>query len=268
MVKQEKGLLFVDEEDERVYDKEESPYYQEDEQEEIPDDPIIDSIPLVMNTLSSRSTQSLHVLQYPGRPKTRPLDQEEYRAAVKEESNYLEVRLPLDTNKFFNANKVEEWGETIGEQTLNGVLDKTDGGYYVGQIVKDGDSRKIVLVPVDSTTQLRPSFKYIDDIDQMAQTQRRAEASEANKNTNFQILQSSAKSSSQITNTEGFGNALGESLRHVKKFDEEEWSHLKWTPTQDELAQTTKEQLRNGGDGVELTTATTFGDYINELTRA
>lgn len=33
------------------------------------DDPIIESIPLVMNQVPSPATQSLHLLQYPGRPK-------------------------------------------------------------------------------------------------------------------------------------------------------------------------------------------------------
>jgi DNA-directed RNA polymerase-3 subunit RPC5 len=266
---EEKSQLFV-EEDEDMQDsgseQSDSQFHEAYEQPE-DDDPIIKSIPIVMNTLPSRSTQSLHIIQYPGRPHTRTLDNDSFKASIKEDSNYLEVKLPLDTSKFFNGQKSEDWGDQITEQGLQGVLNKTEGGLYIAQVVRkeDGDV-KLVLVPIDSTAQLRPSFKYLDDLDNLTQTQRRAEANDGTKNNQIQILQTSSKSGSQITNSEGFGNALGESLRHIKKFDEEEWCNLNWKSSNATSSETIKSHISGTADDITLTTTTTMDQYINDLT--
>lgn len=250
--------LFV-EEDEDHY---------EEEVDIFADDPIIDSIPLVLNTLPAQN-QSIHVIQYPGRPKTKPLNEGTYKALIKEDSNYLEVKVPLDTAKFFDTGRVETWGDSIGEQGLQGVLDNAGGGLYVGQIVQDSNgNRKVVLIPVDSTAQLRPSFKYLDDLDALAMSQRRAESQDAaaasgNRSANVQILQTSGKANPQQQGDGGFGNQLGESLRHVKRYNEEEWSSMKWK-TSEEVG-TLKERLLDGADGIKLATETRFGDYLHDL---
>lgn len=266
---EEKSQLFV-EEDEDMQDsgsEQSDSQFHETYQQPEDDDPILKSIPIVMNTLPSRSTQSLHIIQYPGRPHRRTLDDDSYKASIKEDSNYLEVKLPLDTSKFFNGQKSEEWGELIADQGLQGVLNKTEGGLYVAQVVKGDDgSVKLVLVPVDSTAQLRPSFKYLDDLDNLSQTQRRAEANEGSKNSQIQILQTSSKSGSQITNSEGFGNALGEALKHIKKFDEEEWCHLNWKSSNASTSEEIKNHISTTADDITLTTATTMDQYINDLT--
>lgn len=251
--------LFVEEDDE-VHSETEV-----HETMDVEDDPIVDSIPLYINTVPNEATQSLHIIQYPGRPKARTLHEDVYRAAIKADSRYLEVKLPLDTSKFFNGGKVDDWGTDIDSQGLQGVLNDTGGGLYVGQIVGEGDDRKFVLVPVDSTTQLRPSFKYLDELDNLTQNQRRAEYAENNKANQIQILQTSAKSGSQITNSEGFGNALGESLKHIKKFEEEEWSHLKWNGAHEDATREIKNGLLHGADDVELSTSTTMNQYIVDL---
>ncbi|ABN67278.1 RNA polymerase III subunit [Scheffersomyces stipitis CBS 6054] len=268
--------LFVQDEDDHNMSESElnqtsgeitGPFDPEQPQEpEEDDDPIIDSIPLVLNTLPS-SSQSLHVLQYPGRPGSRPLSDGSYRASFKQESKYLEVKVPLDTSKFFNVSKTEDWGEDIAVQGLQGVLNKSEGGMYVGQIIEENGSKKIVLTPVDSTAQLRTAFKYIDDLDASTQAQRKAENSDSSKSSNIQILQTAAKSGSQITSSEGFGSSLGESLRHVKKFDEEQWSTLKWETVTSDVSQNLRSTLANSADGIELSTVTTMDDYIVELTK-
>ncbi|KAG7664998.1 uncharacterized protein J8A68_001463 [[Candida] subhashii] len=242
----------------------------QESQEEGDDDPVIESIPLFLNTVPSRQKNSLHVLQFPGRPKTRTLQQGSYHASIKPQSQYLEIKVPLDTSKFFDVNKVEEWGNEIGEQGIQGVLDKSDGGCYAAKIVNDDNQRKIVLIPIDSTAQLRTSFQYIDAIDNNAQLQRKQEAAAAAaaasgqenaKPANVQILQTAAK----IGNNDGFSHSLGESLRHVKKFDEENWDNLVWKNDEDGVTKELKKELINGADGIELTTETKFDDYIQDL---
>lgn len=223
-------------------------------QDKVQDDPVIESIPLVLGSL--RPGQSLHVLQYPGRPSSRPITNGS--TSIKEESKYLEVKVPLDVSKFFDGNKVATWGEGIGEQLLHGVLDKTDGSLYAAQIVPSSDGGKMcVLVPIDSTAQLRSNFKYLDDLDSAAQAQRKSDNPDSSAPANVQILQTSAKGQQQDTAQ----NALGESLRHVKRFNEEEWSHLRWTSAEDAGT-----AFSNADDRV-LEPNDTRDSYLGELLR-
>ncbi|EGW30126.1 uncharacterized protein SPAPADRAFT_63739 [Spathaspora passalidarum NRRL Y-27907] len=239
---------------------------EEEDDEEEDDDPIIESIPLYINTMPSRFKNSLHILQYPGRAKARRLDQGHFHASIKPQSKYLEVKVPLDTSKFFDGTKVEDWGEEIGEQTLSGVLDPSEGGYYIAKVETDSEgNRKAVLVPIDSTAQLRTSFQYIDAIDNSAHQQKKQEQAEIHKTTSVQILQSAAKHTGTQANMDGFMHSLGDSLKHVKRFDEESWSLLSWKNDEDEITNKIKKELINGADSIELTTETKFDDYIQKL---
>lgn len=265
--------LFVEEDDHINVDSDsDSPVQFHEAYEEQPsvDDPIVESIPLIMNGLPDRSRQSLHILQYTGRPKARDFSNEYPTVSVKEESNYLEVKVPLDTQKFYDESKTEEWGTEVTEHSLQGVLNKTKGGLYAGQLVKDDDDdkRKFVLIPVDSTAQLRPSFNYLDELEASKLAQRRADNFETQKPSNIQILQTSAKSNSQANSGDGFANhTLGESLKHVKKFTEEEWSSFQWVGSENKKTQEYKEHLNHGADGIELATETDMSAYIDALTQ-
>mmetsp|Transcript_6896 Transcript_6896/g.8759 ORF Transcript_6896/g.8759 Transcript_6896/m.8759 type:complete len:276 (-) Transcript_6896:71-898(-) len=266
------NALFVEEDDQMNIDSDsDSPVQFHEAYEEQPydDDPIVESIPLIMNELPDRSKQSLHILQYMGRPKARNFSNEYPAVSVKEESNYLEVRVPLDTQKFYDESRTEEWGTEVREHSLQGVLNKTNGGLYTGQLLKDDDgNKKIVLIPVDSTAQLRPSFKYLDDLEASKLAQRRADVLENQKPSNIQILQTSAKSNAHANSGDGFANhTLGESLKHVKKFTEEEWSSLQWVGAESNKTQEYKDHLNHGADGIELATETNMTDYIDVLTQ-
>lgn len=262
--------LFV-EEDElmNVESESDSPVHFHEAFEEQPadDDPIIDSIPLVLNGLPDRTSQSLHILQYSGRPKARNFSTEQLRASVKEESNYVEVKVPLDIQKFYDETRTEEWGTQVTEHSLQGVFNRTEGGLYAGQLIQEGENRKIVLLPVDSTTQLRPSFTYLDELEASKLAQRKADLVDTQKPGNVQILQTSAKSNAQANTGDGFANhALGESLKSVKKFTEEEWSSVQWVGSDNVTTKEYKEHLCHGADGIKLTTDTTMSEYIDALT--
>lgn len=269
--KTDEGLFVEEDEQMNVDSDSDSPVQFHEAYEEQPresGDPIVDSIPLILNNLLSMSKQSLHVLQYMGRPKSRPFTNESLKASVKEESNYLEVKVPLDTSKFYDETRVDEWGTEVSEHSLQGVFNRTEGGLYAGQLVQDGDNKKIVLIPVDSTTQLRPSFTYLDELEATRLAQRRADILETQTPSNVQILQTSAKSNALANANDGFANhTLGESLKHVKKFTEEEWSALKWVRTDNEATQEYKGELVTGADGIVLSTETTMDEYLNSLTR-
>ncbi|KAI5958147.1 hypothetical protein CANMA_004301 [Candida margitis] len=231
------------------------------------DDPIIESIPLVMNQVPTPELQSIHLLQYPGRPKSRPLSNTPVSASIKPDSHYLNLKLPIDPTKFFNLRKIEDWGESIDKQSISGVLDPVEQGIYAGKVVNDGIERKVVLTPIDSTAQLRTSFKYIDNLDKETLQQRKLEAQQERhqERANVQILQTAAKHSTQ--NQDTHSHSLGDSLKSVKKFDEEEWKYLSWKTGghEDTSVESLKLQLKDGADGIQLKNQTTYDAFIDHL---
>lgn len=224
------------------------------------DDPIVESIPLYMNALPERTKQSLHVLQYPGRPKSRP-NTAACQTSIKPNSNYLQIKIPSDTSQFFDIDKLEDWGEQIAHQTVLGVLDSTDEvGNYIAKI--DAENKRVILIPIDSSVQLRSDFKYIDDLDAKKNQQRKQMESSAEAPANVQILQSAAKHS--VSSGE-FLHALGDSLKLVKRFEEEEWVNLTWKKGDDEASKSTRKQLLDGCDHYTLESNTTYDEYIDQI---
>ncbi|CAN3372992.1 hypothetical protein DIURU_002882 [Diutina rugosa] len=214
------------------------------------DDPVINTVPVLLNQVSEGS---YHILQFPGRPKSRDLP-EDIKPAVKPKSNYLQIKQPLDTSKFFNVNKQDSWGEEIGEQTVEGVLDPAKG-MYVCRVV-DG---KVVMTPIASSVQLRPKFEYIDAVDKASAAAQRKEHESAAKPQTMQILSSVAKAPTQNLNADGYNGALGEALRYIKQFDEEEWVGLSWKSEGiDEALPKPEEEV--------ITTTATKSDYIDMIT--
>ncbi|EDK47276.1 conserved hypothetical protein [Lodderomyces elongisporus NRRL YB-4239] len=239
---------------------------QEADQGEEDDDPIIESIPLVMNQVPQKTLQSVHLLQFPGRPKTRSLVREDLvRASIKPESQYLDLKVPLDPTKFFDLKKVEDWGESIEFHSLSGVLDPTESGLYAGRIINDASTgtRKIVLIPVDSTVQLRTSFKYIDDLDKRdLQTKRAQHQQESGEQKSFQILQSAAKHSA--LNQDSHSHILGDAVKSEKQLEDEEWQHLTWKSIKEAELETLRQRLRDDADGIMLTTVTSKEEFIDQ----
>lgn len=235
------------------------------------DDPIVESIPIVMSQLEDRLRQSMHVFQYMERPLSRSLGDEHVQVAIKKESQYVEVRIPVDTSKFYDTERAEGWnggqeGSGIDEQALQGVLDRTDGGVYMGQVINNqgNGSKKLMIVPIDSTVQLRHSFKYLDDLDASRTVQHRGDT-EHKAVTNIQILQTSAKASSQAHGQDGSKKStLGGSLRLVKKLREEEWAHLAWESSSKLQTTNLKQHLVSSNSEV-LTPKTSKEEYLSSL---
>lgn len=236
----------------------------DDEVVEQEEDPVVESIPLVMNSVCDRLKNSIHLLQYQGKPSNAPFPIQHLAAAVKQESNFVEISVPLDTNKFYDESKVEEWGH-VEHHKHTGVLNKTNGGIYAAQFVVREGQKKIILIPVDSSAQLRPTFKYMDDAENQKLQQRR-EFNEPAKTSqqNVHILQSSAKSGKPTSNDPLSNAALGESLRHVRRFDQEEWTKVQWDETNETSALLEK---LNTTENIHLQTSTTMDNYLNELTK-
>lgn len=184
------------------------------DEEDFDDDPIVSSLPIVHGSLPAPHSQLLHVLQYTGRPQNRPIS--DLRATVKPQSRVLELRVPMDTLRFYDEARASELGG-VEASALQGVLTETDGGLYVGRIVEVNGQAQLVVHPVDSTAQLRPLFQYLDDSEPapFKDTDQKPSA--------VQVLQTLAKAA-----VADHAAGLGSCLRSVKKFNEEDWMALTW----------------------------------------
>lgn len=193
------------------------------------DDPIIQLIPLIHGKLPARATQSLHVLQFAGRPHSRPFATEQLSALLKPESKVVELKVPMETAKFYDEARAAELGVRVEHTLLQGVLTDSNGGLYVGHVVeKDGQSQ-IVLFPLDSTAQMKALFQYIDDLETARTAQVRQDiAADAGKPSAVQVLQTALKLSAQIVLEGQIAGGFGLCLKHVKRFNEEDWVPLDW----------------------------------------
>lgn len=258
----EKTNLFVEEEEE-ASDSPAFDQYEDSRDQQVveEDDPIILTIPILHGGLPNRQSQTIHVLQYAGRPKSRPFSTEQLNATVKPHSKVVELKVPMDTLKFYDEARAEELGTRVEALSLLGVLTNTDGGLYVGMVVeKEGNSR-IVLIPLDSTGQLRPLFKYIDDMDSARSAQIKQEASTADpvKPSAVLVLQTASKTGQ--FNAEGAAlSTIGSCLRHIKQFNEENWETLSWRNVEDSSTAALKVTLES--PNVEpVVTSTLFDEF-------
>lgn len=250
-------------------DGEKGPSESESESES-EEDPVVESMPVYMNQVE-RTRQTVHLLQYQGKPKSTGKLQH-IRAGVKPQSGFVRVQLPLDTTRFYDESKTDEWGVEVADHSHTGVLNKSQGGLYAAKFVASeaGDDKRVVLVPVDSTAQLRPSFKYLDDID-TARAKRDvveplATTSNRSGSQNVHILQSNAKNTKTTTNDPLTTGALGESLKHVRRFEQELWSEVNWNDPETLESQLLYDSVTRV-PGTELHTEDSIGDYLAHLTR-
>lgn len=259
----EKKNLFVEEEEEysespatdQYQEACESPQLAEED-----DDPVILTIPIVHGSIPERQAQSLHILQYTGRPKNRHFEGDLLKASIKPSSKVVEVDVPMDTSKFYGESRAEELGLRVETSALQGVLADSDGGLYVGQVVeKDGDLQ-VVLLPVDSTAQLRPQFKYLDDLESSRGGKQESAPQDNSKSGPVQVLQTASKSSSQLNSEAHGAGTMGSCLKHFKHFNEELWGTLSWRNTDDSSAAELISKLRDPARE-HVATTTTFDEF-------
>lgn len=258
----EKSHLFVEEEEE-VSDSPAFDQYEDSRDQPLvdDDDPIILSIPIIHGGLPNRDSQTIHVLQYAGRPKSRPFSTDQLKASVKPQSKVVELKIPMDTLKFYDEARIEELGTRVEALSLLGVLTDTDGGLYVGSVVEKDGKSQVVLIPLDSTGQLRPLFKYIDDVDTARSAQIRQEASTADpvKPSAVQVLQTASKAGQ--FNSEGAAlSTIGSCLRHIKQFNEEDWETLSWRNVEDSSTANLKKVLESPS-AEPVVTSTLFDEF-------
>ncbi|CCF55781.1 hypothetical protein KAFR_0A03460 [Kazachstania africana CBS 2517] len=185
--------------------------------EEDDDDPIVKEIPINL----AGKDENLHAFQYVSKAKLigGKLADHPFIAAAryKTKSSVWELDTPLNESAFFNKNKAEEDWNDVKVQTLRGVSVPNEGQYAA--FMSEGQA---YLVPIKTICQLRPYFKYIDDITQQKKNV------EAKQNPNpatqkAQVVTMSVKSVNDPTQIRLAGSLLAH-----KVVDEEQPLELSW----------------------------------------
>lgn len=181
------------------------------------DDPVIKEIPLNF----AGKDENLHILQYINKLRLinhKPSEHPPIAAArYKSNSELWEIDIPLDAKAFFNEDKAQENWNGVQVQTLKGV-----GVHNESQYAAFMEDNQAYLVPIKTTTQLKPFFKYIDDVN----LKRRQEESKLNPTAasqRAQVVTMSVKSVSDASQ-----NRLTGSLLAHKVADEEAPVELNW----------------------------------------
>lgn len=190
------------------------------------DDPVIKEIPLHF----TGKDENLNILQYVSKlrlvnhkPSEHPLIA---AARYKTRSSLWELDVPLDSKAFFNEHKAQEDWNGVQVQTLKGVAVEN-----VGQYAAFLDNEQAYMVPVRTTTQLKPFFKYIDAVN----LKRKQEESKLNPTPASQRAQVVTMSVKSVNDSSQ--NRLTGSLLAHKIADEETPTDLNW-------AENTVEQFR------------------------
>ncbi|KAG0268822.1 hypothetical protein DFQ27_005609 [Actinomortierella ambigua] len=163
-------------------------------------DELIKEIPVF---LSQQLAKYLYLFQYPVRPSQLPFDSVSgpNKARIKPHAQLIELELPVDTKAVhYNRQRGEELAmglndkaiktaydiemadedeekELLNKQILTSSLIPTATNYLAGVLRND----ELHLTPIHGSVQLRPSFKYLDKIDEKQKQANRKVNDEADR---------------------------------------------------------------------------------------
>ncbi|CAI4045506.1 hypothetical protein N7582_003555 [Saccharomyces uvarum] len=247
MIESENGTSCAVDNRQRENEQEGEEAYDDDEE----DDPVVEELPLNI----SGNDESLHVFQYANRPRLvgrKPAEHPFISAArYKPKSSLWELDIPLDDQSFYNKDKAEADWNGVNIQTLKGVGVENDGQYAA--FVKD---MQVYLVPVERVAQLKPYFRYIDDVN----VTRKQEDAKRNPNPSSQRAQVVTMSVKSVNDPSQ--NRLTGSLLAHKVADEEANLELTWA---EDTFEQFKDSVVKETEGKILIASENQEDYIDNL---
>lgn len=228
------------------------------------DDPVEWEVPVAMNPVpvpdgdQEGEEVSLALLQFPGRPATRPYniatDTLPVGARYKAGSQAIEVEIPMNTGRFYDATRASAWNE-VQTQTLGGPFVETEG-YYIG-IMDEGIMK---LMPLLKSTQMRLTFNHIDSQKDAEKSVLREEMRADNPTKSKEVLvQMSVKSALDQQ------PRLGGCLAATKQFDEEVWQDMEWVDESLEQSETVRRVVVRGNDLSTVVTSSMTPDGYAEM---
>lgn len=223
----------------------------DDSDEDGEDDPVVKEIPLNF----AGKDENLHILQYINKLRLvnhKPSEHPPIAAArYKSNSELWEIDIPLDAKAFFNEDKAQENWNGVQVQTLKGV-----GVHNESQYAAFMQDNQAYLVPVKTTTQLKPFFKYIDDVN-LKKKQEESKLNPTAVSQRAQVVTMSVKSVSDASQ-----NRLTGSLLAHKVADEEAPVELNWA--QNTVGQFRESIVKEASEHI-IKPVETNEEYINHL---
>ncbi|ANB10937.1 Rpc37p [Sugiyamaella lignohabitans] len=218
------------------------------------DDPVVREFPVYSSQVLGKK---LHILQYPTRSALRPLVAAQgtgiINSRLKPKSGIIEVDIPIDTSKFYDAEKGDRWNK-VDRQTFSGVLKKGQGRYMAG-VFRDGE---LHVSSIESVAQLRPQFKYFDKHVNSEKEANRMIRTDPTKPREARTIQMSAKSSGDFAPK--YSGALG--ARKIA--DEESFVDIQWFDRDSNESWDMADKFVTTNKRI-LDSSTTLKDYTDKL---
>ncbi|CAB4254581.1 similar to Saccharomyces cerevisiae YKR025W RPC37 RNA polymerase III subunit C37 [Maudiozyma barnettii] len=214
-------------------------------------DPIVKEIPLNFGG----KDENLHIFQYINKLRLvnhKPSEHPPISAArYKTKSALWEIDVPLDSKAFFNEDKAKENWNGVEVQTLKGVgVDNTS------QYAAFMEDNQAYLVPVKTTTQLKPFFKYIDAVN-LKKKQEESKLNATPASQRAQVVTMSVKSVNDASQ-----NRLTGSLLAHKVADEEIQTDLNWA--ENTVSQFRESVIKESSEST-VKPVESHEEYINHL---
>lgn len=207
---------------------------------------VVREIPIYLN-----KTSNLNLFQYITQTSNKQLKQSKGvvipGARIKPGSNIVEVDVPLNEDKFYDADKAEQW-DHLRNETLSGTLMDFQGNYVL-RSTAEGD---IVLSNVDKLCQLRPVFHHIDEYNDK-QIDTSSAGKEVGGSSGIQIVQMSAKSGGS-ENEVRYSSAI----QTFKRSQVEEFENLNWVDASEAQSKKYLESLSTVNDKQDVE----VGEYL------
>lgn len=212
------------------------------------EDPIIQQIPIY---LTNELGNKVNIFQFTSRSSDHPLRERDGSAVtgarLKPKVGIVEVDIPIDTTRFYDREKENQWG-SVRAQTFGGPVRSPIGSNNTIGVFRDGE---LHLTKVSNIGQLRPQFKYFVKETSKAEPTVQREA---------RTIQMTAKSSSDLAPK--FSGAL--TARRMA--DEEEYVSLYWYDRDSTEASTFSEKLL-ASNKEKLISKTGSEEFKKELQR-
>ncbi|KAF9381126.1 hypothetical protein CPB97_007941 [Podila verticillata] len=260
----------------------------EEEGEKEPDyadegDELVKEIPVF---LSQRLAKHLYLFQYPVRAAALPYTQESgpSKARIKPLSQLIELELPVDTSASqYNRERGEELALGMNDKPLRTVFDEDldddaqkellDKQILVSSLIPNATNYlagvlrndEMHLTPFLGTVQLRPSFKYLDKIDEKHKQATKKVSDEENKE---QIAKQKAESEQKAKALQVQVRSAADSEarsrsgpNRARLAEEENWTKLDYFDADSYEADVIYDRMFASHID-ELECATTVGDYL------
>lgn len=166
------------------------------------DDPVVQEIPLYINSNKNKPSENLYLFQYVSQLASKPINMNRGihigETRIKPVSQFVEIDIPLDVSRFYDTERGETFNNMSSESFGGHLVNNTNGLYFLSvlrdepEVASNPDSKvgndevsetkidaadrdtketktsvtsnfKLLATPVEKLAQIRPVFHHIDN---------------------------------------------------------------------------------------------------------